>query len=180
MSFNKSHSSNENETIKLLDELIVPYANNIKEKLNLPIDQKVLLLWDAFKGQNSALITSALEEYDIVPVMVPRNMTQLLQPLDLTTNGSFKKQEKKAFGEYFTNTITIELLKDPNKDATKIEVDLRLSILKQIHGNVMCQIFDIFKANEGREILKNGFQAAGITKDVKDARNGIFTDHNPY
>ena len=97
LSFNKSHWSNETETIKLLDEIIVPYANKIKEELSLPIDQKVLLIWDAFRGQNSALITSALEKYDIVSVMVPKNMTHLLQPLDLTTNGSFQKQEKKAF-----------------------------------------------------------------------------------
>ena len=44
----------------------------------------------------------------------------------------------------------------------------------------MCQIFDFFKTNEGREIIKNGFQAAGINKAVKNARNGIFTDLNPY
>ena len=34
--------------------------------------------------------------------------------------------------------------------------------------------------NEGREIIKNGFQAAWITKAVKNAINDIFTDLNPY
>ena len=108
--------------------------------LNLPIDQKVLLTWDAFKGHNNHNnVCSGGVRYS--PVMVLKNMTHLLQPPDLTTNGSFKKQEKKAFSEYFTNKIANELLKDPNKDVTTIEVDLRLSTLKQIHGNVMCKIF---------------------------------------
>ena len=91
--------------------------------------------------------------------MVPKNMTQLLRPLDLTTNDLFKKQEKKAFSEDFTNTITNELLKDYNKGVTTIEVDLRFETLKPIQGNVMFQIFDFFKKNEEREIIKNGFQA---------------------
>ena len=102
-------------------------------------------LWKSrtlFKGQISALNNVCCSGG--VPIMVPKNMTHLLQPLDLTTKGSLKKQEKKAFSEYFTNTITNELLKDPNKDVTTI-VDLMLSTLKPIHGNVMCQIFDFFK-----------------------------------
>ena len=76
--------------------------------------------------------------------------------------------------------IINELLIDPNKDVTTIEVDLKLSTLKPIHGKVMCQIFDFFKTNEGQVIVKNGFEAAGITEAVENARNGVFTDLNPY
>ena len=72
------------------------------------------------------------------------------------------------------------MLIDPNKDVTTIEVDLKLSTLKPIHGKVMCQIFDFFKTNEGQVIVKNGFEAAGITEAVENARNGVFTDLNPY
>ena len=28
--------------------------------------------------------------------------------------------------------------------------------------------------------MKNGFEAAGITEAVENARNGVFTDLNPY
>ena len=59
--------------------------------------------------------------------MVPKNMAHLLQPLDLTTNASVKKMEKKCFSEYITNTITKEMLRDPKRDITTIEVDPRLS-----------------------------------------------------
>ena len=73
----------------------------------------------------------SLTNYNIVTVMVPKNLTHLLQPLDLTTNGSFKKMERAAFREYFTNTITKELQTNPDKDVTTIEVDLQL--LSLIH-----------------------------------------------
>ena len=39
----------------------------------------------------------------------------------------------------------------------------------------MCQIFEFFKTNEGQVIVKNGFEAAGITEAVENARNGVFT-----
>ena len=83
--------------------------------MGLPIDQKALLIWDVLMGQNSQLIN---DDYSIVTVMVPKNLTHLLQPLDLTTNGSFKKIEKAAFSNYFTSTITKELQVDPEKDMT--------------------------------------------------------------
>ena len=56
--------------------------------------------------------------------MVPKYLTHLLQPLDLTTDGSFKKIEKAAFSNYFTTTLTKELQVDPEKDVTTIKVDL--------------------------------------------------------
>ena len=58
--------------------------------------------------------------------MVPKNMTHLLQPFDLTTNALVKKMEKKCFSEYFMNAITKEMLYDPKQDMTTSEVDLGL------------------------------------------------------
>ena len=45
-----------------------------------------------------------------------KNMTHLLQPLDLTTNASVKKMEKRAFSDYFTSTITEAMLQSPQRD----------------------------------------------------------------
>ena len=86
LSYNKSHWSNEKEMIRLLDEVIAPYVDKVKEDLNLPADSKALLIWDAFKAQSCPNVIDKLESLDIVSVMVPLNMTHLLQPLDLTTN----------------------------------------------------------------------------------------------
>ena len=72
--------------------------------------------------------------------MVPKNITHLLQPSYLTTNGAIKKMENCAFSEYFRNRIARELLKDPVENVTTIHVRLKLSTLKPKHGKVMCQM----------------------------------------
>ena len=64
-------------------------------------------------------------------------MTHLLQPLDITRNGSLNKLEKNAFNEYFCSSILKELKNDPTCDVTTITVDLRLSTLKSLQAEVM-------------------------------------------
>ncbi len=99
ISQNPSHWSNEQETLK---EVFNPYVIQTKNKLNLPPSQKVMLIWDAFKGHT---VNSTLESLDIVCVPVPANMTHFFQPLDLTVNGSAKKSIKKLFVTYNSDTV---------------------------------------------------------------------------
>ena len=87
-----------------------------------------------------------LSSYGIKSVMIRKNMTHLLQPLDLTTNASFKKYEKRAFSEYFTSCIMEALTNDPDRDVTTIKVDLRLLTLKPRHATVMIDIFENIKS----------------------------------
>ena len=91
-------------------------------------------------------MTKELERLNIVQVMVPKNMTHLLQPLDLTTNVSMKKMEKKCLSEYFTNAIKKEMLGDPKRDVTMIEVDFRLSTLKPEHAKVMKKVYEFLQS----------------------------------
>jgi len=51
ISHNEKHWSNEEETIKLIDTIIVPYIVRKRSKLNLPATQKALVIWDVFKGR---------------------------------------------------------------------------------------------------------------------------------
>ena len=179
MSYNESHWSNEKESLKLLKEVINPYVEKVKEEMGLPIEQKALLIWDAFKGQQSQVITDALDNYNLVTVMVPKNLTHLLQPLDLTTNGSFKKMEKAAFRDYFTNMITRELKIDPEKDVTTIKVDLTLSTLKSIHTMMMTEIYQPFN-KDGQETILNGWKAAGVVCAIDEGRSGAIINFNLF
>ena len=151
LSFNEKHWNNEKETLSLIKEILCPYIGSVKEKMSLDKSQKSLLLWDAFKAQSTGTVLETLEELNIVRVMVPKNMTHLLQPLDLTTNGAMKKMEKRAFSDYFTTCITNKLTKNPQKDVTTIDVDLKLSTLKPKHGKVMCEVYDYLKSEKRKE-----------------------------
>ena len=86
--YNEKHWSNEVETLSLIDKIIAPYIENVKkEELQVPNDQKSLLIWDAFKRQGTPRVQERLAELGVV-VVVPKNMIYLLQPLDVTTNST--------------------------------------------------------------------------------------------
>ena len=170
LAYNPKHWSNENETLRLIEDVLVPYIAKIKEEKSLPESQKSLLLWDAFKAQSTQKVKDALATHNIELVMVPKNMTHLLQPLDLTTNASFKKFEKRAFTEYFTSCIMKALEIDPDRDVASIEVDLRLSTLKPRHAKVMTELYDHLRTQAGKDIIRAGWKAAGISENLADAR----------
>ena len=138
----------------------------MKEEKALPRDQKCLLIWDAFKAQPTTKIEDTLASYDIETVMLPKNMTYLLQPLDLTTNNSLKKFEKKAFTEYFCSSILKELKNDPTCDVTTIKVDLRLSTLKPLHAEIMKNTYNYFASCRGKKIIKAGWKASRIADAI--------------
>ena len=102
--------------------------------------------------------------------MVPRNMTHLLQPFDLTTNLSFKKYEKRVFSEYFTFCIMEALKIDPDRDVTSIEVDLRVSTLKPRHAKIMTGLYHHLQSHKGKEVIKAGWKTAGITDILQNSR----------
>ena len=96
-----------------------------------------LLIWDAFKAQPMTNVSDALSKQGIESAVVPKSMTHLLQSLDLTTNTSSKKIEKRAFGKYFSTSIVETLKEDPTHDVTAIKADSWLSTLKLLHVIVM-------------------------------------------
>ena len=164
----------------MLSEVIDPYIKETKEKLNLPDEQKCLLFWDAFRAQECAAVLSKLEELNIVTVQVPKNLTHLLQPLDLTTNLIFKRLEKMSFSQYFTDTITKALLNDPNRDVASINVDLKLSTLQPLHAKCMSTIYQYLLSPRGQKIISSGWRSSGITEAVENARAGTLPELDPF
>ena len=94
-------------------------------------------------------------------------MTHLLQPLDLSTNASLKKIEKRAFSKYFRSSIMEALKEDPTREVTAIKVDLRLSVLKLLHANVIKEAHQFLESLKGKEVILNGWRAAGITESLR-------------
>ena len=117
---------------------------------------------------------------NIAQVIVPKNMTHLLQLLGLMTNTSEKKMEKECFSEYFTKAVTKEMLRDPKRDVTTIEVDLLLSALKPKHAKVMRKVYGFLQSEKGCDVTKAGWRAAGITDVLKEARDTGCTSMNPF
>ena len=67
--------------------------------------ERVMLTWDAFKGQTNDEVQDHIKKYypllDIVDI--PACMTKYLQPLDLTVNKIFKQLYDDQYDEWFKN-----------------------------------------------------------------------------
>lgn len=178
--FNPTHWSNEQETLHLINSVLAPHIEDTKKRLGLSEDAKSLLIWDAFKGQNTNGVMRRLEELNILSVMVPKNLTHLLQPLDITTNGKIKQMEREAFSKYLTDVIMNVLLEDPEADVSTIDIDLKLSTLKPKHLKNLSKIYKFFKSQAGQRIILSGFRYTGIASIVAEARKGSVTSLDPY
>ena len=88
--------------------------------------------------------------------------------------------EKRAFSVYFTSCITDEMLRNPGKDVTAIEIDSKLSTLKPRNGKLMKEIYEWLLTDKGKGIILSGWRSAGIMDCVKNARNGQIPSSNPY
>ncbi|KAI6659576.1 hypothetical protein LOD99_14499 [Oopsacas minuta] len=182
LSYNEKYWSNEKDTRSLLMKVLKPYVDRTKEELGLGRDHKFLLIWDAFKAQGTDGTCKTLEELNAITVMTPKNLTHLLQSLDLSRNRSFKHFEKKAFSNYFTETITAAMLQEPDRDITTIDVDFKLSTLKPEHVRLMGELFTFFNSEKGIEIIKGGSSYSGIALAITNSRKGDmeFRDLDPY
>ena len=109
------------------------------------------LVWHAFKAEPTPKVMKILSSYSIESVMVPKNKTHLLQPLDLTTNASFKTSEKRTFSECFTSCIMEALTDDPDWDVTTIIVDLHLSLRKSLYSVRIQENTENFEKQENFE-----------------------------
>ena len=80
LSRNPKHYSNTEESLKLLDEVIIPYVVSERERLLLEKDHAALLLMDVFRGQMTRPVLQKFEEHRIFIVRVSPNMTNHFQP----------------------------------------------------------------------------------------------------
>lgn len=85
-----NHWVNTETTIRLIKIIILSYVTAVREKMELLADHPAIVIFDAFKGHKGPDVNSLLEENHLIPVLVPNNCTDLLQPIDLSVNKRIK------------------------------------------------------------------------------------------
>ena len=109
-------------------------------------------------------------------VIVPHNLTNKFQPLDISINQSAKKSISNKFNAWCADIVSKQL---SNGFAPgNVKASLKLSDLKNLHARWIAETYDHLK-NQNDSIIK-GFDAAGISKTVTCA-NDVFTRvENPF
>ena len=62
LSMNEKHFSNSKESVKFLNEIIVPYAKNMLKSKGLGKEQMALVIMDVFTGQITSEVKQVLQE----------------------------------------------------------------------------------------------------------------------
>ena len=171
LSVNPTHYSNEIESCKLAEEILLPYITKVIKQEHLPTNQKALVIMDVFTGQMTPKVLNLYKECNIEIVCVPANMTHLLQPLDLTVNGFAKKYTRGKFGEWYSAEIGIQL--DAGKPLHDITVPLKLSQLKPLHAQWMVDLLNEMTKETGRKNIASAWKAAGINEALALGMNGL-------
>ena len=73
------------------DEIIFPCLQQIKEERGLPQEQLSLVIMDTFKGQDNSILKKFCSKSRCEIVIVPHNLTNNFQPLDLSSEGFYSK-----------------------------------------------------------------------------------------
>ena len=182
ISINPKHYNNKMESMKFINEILIPYVELEREKLNVP-NRKPLIVFDVFRGQLKKSVLKLLDYNNFVVTFVPVSMTYLYQPLDLTVNGYDKKFSKKKFNEWYANQVIQQL--DEGKNLYEIEIKLRLSMLKLLHKQWLTDLYNLMTSAEGKNIVLKGWKSAYITEAVQkglsnlSALIGPFSDIDP-
>ena len=82
LSANERHCSNKQESLKLLDDVIIPNVKMEREKLE-QLTQATLMIMDAFKGQTTKTALQKIACNNARLVKVPPNLTYIYQPFEL-------------------------------------------------------------------------------------------------
>ena len=176
MSINPKHFSNTEESIKIIEEIVLPYVEKEREKLDDP-GQAALLILDVFRGQMTSEVANLLRNNNISFVTVPNNMTHFFRPLDLTVNGYRLSFMKKKFAEWFAQQFDKQLTL--GKRLEVIEMKFHLTEIKPIHANWITQFYNHMSIEDRSKVVINSWKRSGIADAVTNG-SAALSSNNPF
>ena len=98
---------------------------------------------DTFKGQDNEEIKSLCLENNCELVIVPHDLTNKSQPLDLTINQKAKKFVSNRFNKWYAKRVSRQLTN--GKLPGDVKVSLKLSNLKPLHAKWVVEMYEYLK-----------------------------------
>ena len=132
VTFTPNHWSNLEKCEDLFKVIIFPYLSTKKKELGYPEDQRSLIIMDTFKGQDNEEMKRLCAKNNCELVIVPHNLMNKFQPLDISINQSAKKFISNKFNVWYADTVSKQLSNGVAPGDVKIS--LKLSDLKPLHA----------------------------------------------
>ena len=135
-----NHWPNKEKAIELIEKVLLPYVRNKKEELDLRPTKKWLLINDVFKGQWTDNVKSLIQKHHGKMVLVPHNMTNYFQPLELTVKQSCQSFLHERAQIWYAGQEQAQISKGIAPES--VSLDLKISILKSIHAKWVAQYYN--------------------------------------
>ena len=163
---------------RFVEKILTPWAARQEEELNLPPDQKALIILDVYAAHRTPAVLKCFENAGWLMQFVPGNCTEELQPLDVSVNAVLKASLKDEFTKWYAKCVQDAMAEHPDNMRAAVESvrpDLRLSVVKPIHARWVMDAFSTLKTKPG--IVFQGFEKAGIVGAVAAATGAAIATH---
>ena len=160
----------------MFEKIIFPYLKDKKEELGYPREQYSLIVMDTLKGQANAEIKALRLKNAWKLFIVPHNLTNKFQPLDISINQKAKKFISHKFNTWYTDRVSEQFQK--GVAPVDVKVSKKMSNLKLLHARCVVDMYTYLK--QQKESILNGFDKAGITEAVKSANEVFARFENPF
>ena len=134
-----------------------------------------LIIMDTFKGQDNDVILDLCEKHMYQGAIIPHNLTNKLQPLDITVNKPIKSFTSDKYNEWFSKQVSQQLEK--SMQPADVKGSLGFTELKVMHAKWILELYN--HLCHQNEIILNGFKAASITEAVESANTVLERIENP-
>ena len=99
---------------------------------------------DTFNGQDNATIRDLCQKNNCIIVIVPLNMTNKFQPLDISVNKSSKSFLSNQYNQWFSDKVVTQLAN--GKLPCDVKISSKLLDIKPLHAKWIVALYEL---NEG-------------------------------
>ena len=156
--YSENHWSNESTMIRFADEILIPYVREMHNKLDLPLKQPALAVFDVFAAHRVNSFLTKLERAGIKVKLIPGGCTRELQPLVLSGNAQFKDAVKTQFVSWYANQISDQL--KCGKSVEECDVDHKLTAVKPANARWIISAWEKLKVQTN--VIKTGWYRSGM------------------
>ena len=112
--------SSEDTTKRYITKIIVPFVSQRRRDLKLKSIHPAITIFDGFCGQTTDDVVALLRQHKIIPMQLPPNCTDKLQPVDLSINKPMKDHMKQKFQQWYAAAEVQQKLKMSASQLSKI------------------------------------------------------------
>ena len=109
--FSENHWSNTEKSLSFFNKIVFPHFKNVRKAKGYPDEQMSLIIMDTFKGQDNDEVAKLCRKNNCALIIVPHNLANKFQPLDITVNKPAKSFIKGKYNIWYTEQVAKQLKK---------------------------------------------------------------------